>query len=70
MAENLQKSFQGASLGDEIPQFDPQQYYTTMQQVMENPEFMTMAERLGNTLMQVITLMLSRSLDIIITVGT
>lgn len=61
MAENLQNTFQGAGLEDEIPHFDPQQYYATMQQVMANPEFMTMAERLGNTLMQVIILMLSRS---------
>ncbi|XP_031125082.1 ankyrin repeat domain-containing protein 2B-like [Ipomoea triloba] len=52
MAENLQNTFQGAGLEDEIPHFDPQQYYATMQQVMANPEFMTMAERLGNTLMQ------------------
>nr|KJB31930.1 hypothetical protein B456_005G214800 [Gossypium raimondii] len=52
MAEQLTKTFQGAATEDSMPQFDPQQYYSTMQQVMQNPQFMTMAERLGNALMQ------------------
>jgi hypothetical protein len=49
MAEMLQQTFQGAPAAEEgIPQFDSQQYYSTMQNVMQNPQFMTMAERLGN----------------------
>ncbi|RVW48301.1 Ankyrin repeat domain-containing protein 2A [Vitis vinifera] len=47
MAEQLQKTFHGAAVEESIPQFDTQQYYSTMQQVMQNPQFMTMAERLG-----------------------
>lgn len=52
MTEQLQKTFQG-SAGEGIPQFDPRQYQSTMQQVMQNPQFMAMAERLGSALMQV-----------------
>ncbi|CAL1401841.1 unnamed protein product [Linum trigynum] len=52
MAEQLQKTFQGAAVEETVPQFDTQQYYSTMQQVMQNPQFMAMAERLGNALMQ------------------
>lgn len=53
MADHLHKTLQGAGAEDGIPQFDSQQYFTTMQQVMQNPQFMNMAERLGNALMQV-----------------
>ncbi|KAL8188781.1 hypothetical protein R6Q57_029536 [Mikania cordata] len=50
MAEQLQQTFHGG--GDGVPQFDSQQYFTTMQQVMQNPQFMSMAESLGNAMMQ------------------
>ncbi|KAJ9153286.1 hypothetical protein P3X46_026742 [Hevea brasiliensis] len=52
MADQLHKTLQGVGAEDEIPQFDSQQYYSTMQQVMQNPQFMAMAERLGSALMQ------------------
>ncbi|MFS7938448.1 hypothetical protein Hanom_Chr05g00439811 [Helianthus anomalus] len=45
-----QKICHGANEG--IPQFDTQQFYSTMEQVMQNPQFMNMAERLGSAMMQ------------------
>nr|KAJ0189161.1 hypothetical protein LSAT_V11C800398100 [Lactuca sativa] len=50
MTEQLQQTFHAPDEG--VPQFDTQQCYSTMQQVMQNPQFMTMAERLGNVMMQ------------------
>eukprot|EP00249_Psilotum_nudum_P021626 c28179_g3_i2 orf=354-1400(+) len=51
MAEQLQQSVHNAGQ-DGIPQLDTQQYFNAMQQVMQNPQFMAMAERLGSALMQ------------------
>ena len=51
MAEQLQRSVQRSE--DGVPQLDAQQYFTAMQQVMQNPQFMAMAEKLGTALMQV-----------------
>jgi uncharacterized membrane protein len=52
MAQQLQRSVQNVG-NDDVPQLDTNQYINAMQQVMQNPQFMTMAERLGNALMQV-----------------
>jgi hypothetical protein len=52
MAQQLQRSVQTAG-PEGPPQLDTAQYVNAMQQVMQNPQFMTMAERLGNALMQV-----------------
>ncbi|KAK4754826.1 hypothetical protein SAY87_008583 [Trapa incisa] len=52
MAEQIQKTFHGAAEEQSIPQFDTQDYLSTMHQVMHNPQFMNMAERLGTALMQ------------------
>jgi hypothetical protein len=53
MAEQLQKTV--VSPRQAAPQaaaLDPQKYVATMQQLMQNPQFVVMAERLGSTLMQ------------------
>lgn len=59
MAAQLEKTLKGPVAGDEIPQFDPQQYYTSMQEVMKNPQFVSMAERLGSALMEVFIVLMS-----------
>ncbi|KAJ0251077.1 Ankyrin repeat domain-containing protein 2A [Hirschfeldia incana] len=58
LAEQLQRSIPnaaqggGGESGGGFPNIDPEQYISTMQQVMHNPEFRTMAERLGQALVQ------------------
>lgn len=52
MAEQLQQSVHSTGQED-IPPLDPQQYMSTMQQVMQNPQLMNMAERLGSAITQV-----------------
>jgi hypothetical protein len=50
MAEQLQKTV--ASPRQPAPELDPQKYVATMQQLMQNPQFVAMAERMGSALMQ------------------
>ncbi|KAL0365066.1 UNVERIFIED_CONTAM: hypothetical protein Sangu_0604200 [Sesamum angustifolium] len=49
MAEQLQEAMQGVSVEEGMPNFDT---FSTMQQVIQSSQFMDMAERLGNTLME------------------
>jgi len=51
MAEQLQRNVQSSGQ-QSIPELDGEQYFSAMQQVMQNPQFMSMAEQLGNALMQ------------------
>ena len=66
MAEQLQKTFQGVQVEEEIPQFDSQQYMSTMQQVMQNPQFMNMAERLGSAMIYTPQLMRYNTASVIL----
>ncbi|VAI40452.1 unnamed protein product [Triticum turgidum subsp. durum] len=55
MAEQLQKTVAPAparSPQEVAAALDPQKYVSTMQQLMQNPQFVAMAERLGSALMQ------------------
>lgn len=51
VTQQLQKSMTASPDGN--PQIDPQQYMQAMRSVMENPQFVQMAEKLGSALMQV-----------------
>jgi hypothetical protein len=52
MAEQLQKTVVSPRQQAPAAQLDPQKYVATMQQLMQNPQFVAMAERLGSALMQ------------------
>lgn len=51
MAKQLQCGVCNSSQ-EGLPQLDTQEYFDAMQLIMQNPQFMTMAERLGNALIQ------------------
>ncbi|KAH7427672.1 hypothetical protein KP509_10G054600 [Ceratopteris richardii] len=52
VAQQLQQSLRTPKADGSPPQLDPQQYFGAMQQVMQNPQFVTMAKKLGNAMMQ------------------
>ena len=52
MAEQLQKTVVSPRQQAPAAQLDPQKYVATMQQLMQNPQFVAMAEQLGSALMQ------------------
>lgn len=51
MAQQLQQSVKGSG-HSATPQLDPEKYVKSMHQVMQNPQFMTMAQHLRHSLMQ------------------
>ncbi|MCO5614591.1 hypothetical protein L7F22_068874 [Adiantum nelumboides] len=51
-AQQLQQSLHSPRTEGSAPQLDPQQYFGALQQVMQNPQFLTMAKKLGNAMMQ------------------
>ncbi|KAI5062364.1 hypothetical protein GOP47_0023295 [Adiantum capillus-veneris] len=51
-AQQLQQSLYLPKADGAGPQMDPQQYFGALQQVMQNPQFATMAKKLGNAMMQ------------------
>ncbi|MCO5608819.1 hypothetical protein L7F22_063036 [Adiantum nelumboides] len=51
-AQQLQQSLHSPRSEGSAPQLDPQQYFGALQQVMQNPQFLTMAKKLGNAMMQ------------------
>lgn len=51
-AQQLQQSIHSPRPDGSAPQLDPQQYFGAIQQVMQNPQFVTMAKKLGSAMMQ------------------
>lgn len=52
VAQQLQQSIHSPRSDGSGPQLDPQQYFGALQQVMQNPQFVTMAKKLGGAMMQ------------------
>eukprot|EP00250_Pteridium_aquilinum_P014637 c22109_g1_i1 orf=110-1084(+) len=52
VAQQLQQSVHSPRQDGSAPQLDPQQYFGALQQVMQNPQFVTMAKKLGSVMMQ------------------
>lgn len=54
MAKQLQGSVHHKSGKESYPQLDTEEYFDAMQVIMQNPQFVSMAEKLGNALIQVL----------------